>query len=146
MEAVIFAGLQASGKSTFYLERFFHTHVRVSLDMLKTRQREAVLLRTCIDMQQPFVVDNTNPTIAARAPYIALARAAGFRVTGYYFQSQPAACVARNSTRAPGAQVPALAIWGTAKKLQPASLDEGFDKLYTVRIAPEGGFVVEPAL
>ena len=36
MEAVLFVGLQASGKSTFYRERFFRTHVRINLDMLKT--------------------------------------------------------------------------------------------------------------
>ena len=40
VEAVIFVGLQGSGKSTFYRERFFDTHVRLSLDMLKTRHRE----------------------------------------------------------------------------------------------------------
>ena len=34
MEAVIFIGLQASGKSTFYRQRFFRTHVRTNMDML----------------------------------------------------------------------------------------------------------------
>jgi len=38
MEAVIFVGLQAAGKSTFYRERFFDTHVRINLDMLRTRR------------------------------------------------------------------------------------------------------------
>lgn len=32
MEAVIFVGIQASGKTSFYLERFFETHVRISRD------------------------------------------------------------------------------------------------------------------
>jgi len=36
MEAVIFTGIQAVGKSTFYKEHFFTTHVRINLDMLKT--------------------------------------------------------------------------------------------------------------
>ena len=40
MEAVVFAGLQASEKSSFFKERFFSTHVRISLDLLKTRNRE----------------------------------------------------------------------------------------------------------
>lgn len=39
MEAVIFVGVQASGKTMFYYERFFDTHIRLSLDMLKTRAR-----------------------------------------------------------------------------------------------------------
>ncbi|MBN1315005.1 MAG: hypothetical protein JXA42_06040 [Anaerolineales bacterium] len=37
MQAVIFIGIQATGKSTFFKERFFNTHVRISLDLLKTR-------------------------------------------------------------------------------------------------------------
>jgi transcriptional regulator with XRE-family HTH domain len=37
VEAIIFVGIQASGKSTFYRERFFDTHLRINLDMLKTR-------------------------------------------------------------------------------------------------------------
>ena len=40
MEAIVFIGLQASGKSSFYKERFFSTHVRISLDLLRTRNRE----------------------------------------------------------------------------------------------------------
>ncbi|HMA33465.1 MAG TPA: AAA family ATPase, partial [Chloroflexia bacterium] len=96
MEAVIFIGIQASGKSSFYQDRFFNTHVRINLDMLKTRHREDLLLRACLAMQQPFVVDNTNPTVAARAGYLLAARTAGFRVAGYYFESRVADCIRRN--------------------------------------------------
>jgi hypothetical protein len=47
MEAVILVGIQAAGKSTFYRERFA-THVRVSLDLLRTRHREHSLLAWCL--------------------------------------------------------------------------------------------------
>ena len=70
MEAVILIGIQGAGKSTFYRERFFDTHVRVSLDMLKTRHRERALLEACLATGQPLVVDNTNVTAAERARYI----------------------------------------------------------------------------
>jgi len=60
MEAVILIGIQASGKSSFYKERFFDTHVRINLDMLKTKHRQRVLLDACLAGKQPFVVDNTN--------------------------------------------------------------------------------------
>ena len=53
-------GIQGAGKSTFFKERFFDTHVRINLDMLKTRHREAILLDACIRAKQRFVVDNTN--------------------------------------------------------------------------------------
>ena len=87
MEAVIFVGIQASGKSTFYRERFFATHVRINLDMLRTRHRERQFFETCLRASQPLVIDNTNPTRAERQTYIAAAQAATFGVVGYYFQS-----------------------------------------------------------
>jgi len=39
MEAVILIGIQGSGKSTFYRDRFFNTHVRINLNILKRRSR-----------------------------------------------------------------------------------------------------------
>jgi len=144
MEAVIFIGLQATGKSSFYLARFFHSHIRINLDMLKTRRREDLLLRACLAMQQSFVVDNTNPTVEERARYILPARAARFQIVGYYFESSLAEAIRRNSTRVPEAQVPAKAIGATRKKLQLPAPGEGFDALYTVHIAPAGGFEVAP--
>ena len=48
MEALIFAGIQGSGKSACYRERFFDTHARISLDLLKTRHRERPFLETCL--------------------------------------------------------------------------------------------------
>ena len=35
-EIVIFVGIPASGKTTFYKERFFPSHVYVSQDQLRT--------------------------------------------------------------------------------------------------------------
>ena len=61
MEAVVFVGLQGSGKSSFFKERFFSTHVRISLDLLKTRHREQRFLEACLSTEQRFVIDNTNP-------------------------------------------------------------------------------------
>lgn len=87
MEAVLFIGIQGLGKSSFYKERFFNTHVRINLDMLKTKNRQRVLLNACLEGKQPFVIDNTNVTAEARSYFIAEAKAAGFRVVGYYFRA-----------------------------------------------------------
>src|SRR6478672_8936210 len=143
MEAIIFVGLQASGKSTFYKERFFDTHVRINLDMLRTRHRERLLLQACIEMKQRFVVDNTNSTSAQRAGYIAQAKAAGFAVVGYYFDASVSECIARNNKREGAARIPVIGIYASAKKLQVPALSEGFDALYCVRIEGGEGFVVE---
>jgi predicted ABC-type ATPase len=142
MEAVIFAGLQAAGKSTFYRERFFATHVRINLDMLRTRHREQLLLRCCLEMQQPFAVDNTNPTAAARARYISAARAAGFRVVGYYFAAPVADCLARNAARPASERIPVGGIYGANKRFVPPTPAEGFDTLYVVRTSAAGVFTV----
>jgi len=142
MNAVIFMGLQASGKSSFYRERFFRTHVRINLDMLKTRHREKRLLEVCIETSTAFVLDNTHPAVADRAEPIAKAKAAGFRVIGYFFESKIEDCKARNAGRHPDEQVPVLGILGARSRLELPKRAEGFDELWFVRMA-DGGFIVE---
>ncbi len=143
MEAVLFIGLQASGKSTFYQQRFFHTHVRISLDMLKTRNRETQLIQVCIQTRQPFVIDNTNPTQEERRKYIEAAKTAGFHVVGYYFKSQVEECKRRNENRPDSQQVPLVGVLGTYKRLEVPKLDEGFDELHYVRIGADNSFIID---
>ena len=142
MEAVIFVGIQGSGKSSFYKERFFRTHVRINLDMLRTRHRERLLLRACLEGKQPFVVDNTNPRAADRARYVAPARAAGFRVVGYYLQAALSDAIRRNAERPEAERVPVKGLVGTYNALELPTLAEGFDALYYVTL-DERGFAVQ---
>jgi len=142
MEIVIFAGIQAAGKSTFFRERFFDTHVRINLDMLKTRHREAVLLEACLAAKQAVVIDNTNLTVAARARYIAPAQHAHYRVVGYYFRSVVAESLERNAARTGARRVPDKGVLGAAGRLEIPKPEEGFDALHYVRI--DDGFIVEP--
>lgn len=138
MEAVIFVGVQGSGKTTFYLERFFATHIRLSLDLLRTRNREKLLLAACIEAKQPFVIDNTNPTIEERARYVAPALAAGFRVVAYHFDLPIGVCIARNAKREGKQRIPVPAIYKSMKSLQPPTLGEGFAILHTVHLSDDG--------
>ena len=143
MEAVIFIGIQGTGKSSFYRERFFHTHMRINSDMLKTPHRLRVLFNACLDARQPFVLDNTNVSRAVRAQFIEQAKIAGFRVVGYYFRSDIASALARNSERLAAARIPDRGVLGTYKKLEIPQRAEGFDALYYVQIDPAGEFQVE---
>jgi predicted kinase len=143
MEAVIFTGIQATGKSTFYTERFFRTHVRINLDMLKTRHRERILLEACIAAKQPFVVDNCNTSTEQRARYVVPAKAAGFRVVGYYFRSRLEDALRRNAARPGRESIPEKGVVAAYARLQVPSRDEGFDALYYVSIDSEGRFVIE---
>ena len=144
MEAVILIGIQGTGKSTFCRERLFHTHVRISMDMVQGRHRETILLTACLNARQAFVVDNPNPTREERARYITAARSAGFKIVGYYFESDVRDALARNELRGPRQRVPERGVRGTHARLQPPGLDEGFDALYRVRPgAANDDFVIE---
>lgn len=143
MEAVILVGIQATGKSTFYHHQFGRTHVRINLDMLKTRHREQQFLDTCLVTRQRFVVDNTNPTPAERQRYIQPAQQQGFSITGYYFESKLAAALIRNCDRAPDQRIPNKGIRGTVSRLILPTYDEGFDQLFYVRLLPHQQFSVE---
>jgi predicted kinase len=147
-ECVILIGLPASGKTTFYGQRFAASHAHVSMDRLPNsgRNKAARLtaeLTRALDANRPVVVDNTNPTIAVRAPLISLARARGAQIVGYYFEATTREAVARNSRRAGRARIPDVGIFATAKRLQPPSRAEGFDRLYRVRAHEDGAFEVE---
>jgi predicted kinase len=144
MQLVVFCGIQGAGKSTFYRERLSNTHIRLNLDMLKTRHRETILLHACLAAQQPTVVDNTNATVDRRAYYLRLARAAGFRTILYYFQSTVEEALARNASRVGKERIPDEAVRATFKRFQVPTPDEGFDEMYRVRIEPAGQFRVEP--
>src|SRR4051794_3047266 len=129
MEAIVLCGVQGSGKSTFYRDRFSETHVRVSLDLLRTRTREAAFMMLCLETRQPFVVDNTNPTPAERRRYVEPARAAGFRVVGYLVEVDEVEALARNREREGARRVPAAGLVGTARRLLRPTPEEGFDEL-----------------
>jgi len=143
MQAVILIGIQGTGKSTFFRERFFDTHVRISLDVLRTRNREKLFLKTCLESGQKFVVDNTNPSVEDRRRYILPAKAAGFEVVGFSFETEMTEALKRNRTRPEAQRIPVQGIFATHHKIQPPSYDEGFDRLYRVRIDPKSLFQVE---
>ncbi|MEP7284158.1 MAG: ATP-binding protein [Chloroflexota bacterium] len=143
MQAVIFIGVQASGKSTFYAHQFFKSHVRLNLDMLRTRHREQLLLNACLEAKQPFVIDNTNPTVEDRIRYIVPAHLHRFSVIGYYFQSSAKVALERNANRTGTEYVPEKALLGTYKRLQLPTFDEGFDQLFYVSVGENNTFVVQ---
>ena len=142
MQAVILIGVQGAGKTSFYRERFFETHVRISLDMLGTRERERLLVACCLHARQPFVVDNTNVLVSERAAYIPAAKSAGFRVIGYSFAPELRAAIARNKVRTDKKPLPVPAIIRSLKRLEPPTPQEGFDELFTIKLNSNGQFEI----
>ena len=138
MECVILIGLPASGKSTFFRQRFAGTHDHVSKDLLRNnrqpQRRQDQLIAASLASGRSVVVDNTNPTVAARAPVIALARKHGAEVTGYFFVTEAGDALRRNRAREGRERVPDVAIFTVRKRLEPPTIAEGFDRLYSVRM------------
>jgi predicted kinase len=134
MEVIVLCGVQGSGKTTLYRDRFAATHEHVSLDVLRSRAREAALIEACLQEGRPFVVDNTNPTPADRARYVEPARAAGFRVIGYLVEGD-------GRSEHVGPATTAV----TARRFVRPAPEEGFDELWHAAPAP-GGWRIEPLL
>ena len=138
VELVIFIGLQASGKSTFFRGRFAATHELISKDLFPNNRnrnrRQEERIGAALSAGRPVVVDNTNPTVEDRRTLVRQGREHGAKIVGYYFESTARECIERNRLRAGKAKVPDVAIYATAKKLVPPSYSECFDELFRVRL------------
>jgi predicted kinase len=93
---------------------------------------------------ESVVVDNTNPSIADRAAIIAIGRASGARIVGYFFDVTTRQAIARNAERRDKQKVPNVAIFTVAKRMQPPTREEGFDELFRVTLTPDRTFSVAP--
>ena len=140
LELIIFVGLQAAGKSTYYHANLAATHVHVSKDLMKNaRSRDATqqrMIDEALAAGRSVVVDNTNPTPYDRAPLIAQGRRHGARVAAYFFETSVKDAVVRNRKREGKARVPDVALFVTAKKLVPPTLAEGFDEVRAIAPLP----------
>jgi predicted kinase len=136
LELIVFIGFQASGKTTFYRERFAATHTLVSKDSFPNARnkaaRQARELAAALSAGQHVVVDNTHPSVEDRAPLFHIAKQYDAIVSAYYFPTPLADCLARNALRQGRARVPDVGLFATAKKLVAPSRDEGFAEIWHV--------------
>jgi predicted kinase len=140
MEMIVFSGIQGVGKTTYFQREFAYTHVRIGLDLMRTRNREDIILHACLAAQQPLVIDNTNPTAAQRARFASLGKAAGFRTKLYFFDAPLEIALVRNEQRAASMRVPEIGIRGTIAKLQHPTPAEPFDEIVVLTLDHEGNW------
>ena len=144
MQLIIFTGVQASGKSTFYQQYFYKTHLRINLDMLNTRHRENVIFEACLASKTKMVIDNTNMTRIDRARYMQRAKDAEFEVISYYFETDLESTLLRNAKREGKANIPEKGVKMTFQRLQIPHQSEGFDELFKVKLIENDGFAIHP--
>ena len=140
--------LAGGGQDDLYRQRLADGSVHTSMDLLRNNphpaRRQAQLIEQALQAGESVILDNTNPTAEDRAPLLALGKQHGYTIIGYYFLPDVSASLKRNAEREGKAKVPPVAIYATRKKLQPPSYSEGFAALYSVRIAEDGVFQVQP--
>jgi predicted kinase len=140
MELIVFVGLQASGKSTYYRTHFAATHVQVSKDLMKNvrnrEERQRRMIESELAAGRSVVVDNTNATPVVRAALIEIGKRRGARVIACYFETTVRDSVSRNRTREGSARVPDVALFAMARTLVPPTVAEGFDEVRVIAKLP----------
>jgi len=149
VELVLFTGIQAAGKTSFYRERFAVTHAHVSKDAWpnarKKEARQRRLVEEYLRTGRSVVVDNTNPTPEEREPLIAIGLAAGARVSSYSFVVTVEEALRRNAARAGRARIDDVGIFAVAKRLVMPTAAEGFHECFEVALTDTGFVVREPS-
>ncbi len=165
LDLVILVGIQASGKTTYYRRHLRGEYLHVSLDNwrgkgnVRAKEHGAILEALASaggsgGRVRGVVVDNTNTTSATRRRYFDYAAefsrdsGRGVRLVAYFFDADLESCLARNADRPKDAPVgtpyyvPPEALEKFQGMLQPPAHEEGFEKVFRVRIAEDGAFDV----
>ena len=159
---VILVGPPGAGKTTFYRARFAATHVHVGKDPMRNvrgrRARELALVDEALAAGRSVVVDDVNATVADRAALGAAGRRRGAAVVAHVLAADAAESLRRNRSRTGRARVPDVAVHVAARRFQPPTAAEGFDRLEAVRaeagrfapgeprdVAPRTVFLLSPA-
>lgn len=129
-ELVIFVGAPASGKSTYYAKNFADTHIRVNLDTLKRRSKEAKLCKFCLDNKLSLVIDNTNPTIKDRKKYIDMFIKEGYHIKCIHLRTCYETLIIRNNERQ--RHVPRRAIKAILKDTEYPTVAERIDEILII--------------
>ncbi|KAK5814906.1 polynucleotide kinase 3 phosphatase-domain-containing protein [Linnemannia elongata] len=146
-ELILFCGYPASGKSSFASKHILSTgqYEYVNQDTLKTKDKCLKAVDEGLKNKKAVVVDNTNPDVAARAPYIALAKKYNVPVRCFLFQADKDLATHNNYFRAFHRPLIAAAserlsemVFATfAKKYQEPTLKEGFSEIKKINFIPD---------
>ncbi len=79
-----------------------------------------------------MVIDNTNVTRESRKKYIESAKQNQYEIIGYFFESSIQDCLERNLNRKEA--INEIGIKAKYKDLEKPGFEEGFDKIFTVKI------------
>lgn len=146
LELVLFVGFPGCGKSTF-AKRFFlpFGYTIVNRDTLKTPAKCLQTAEASLSSKKSVVIDNTNPSAEARAPYIAMAKKYGAAVRSFHFGHDAKLANHMNCMRARlgiSARVSSIAYNMFKSQFEAPKGSEGIDE--AVEIPPTADFTDLP--
>ncbi|KAK3808320.1 MAG: polynucleotide kinase 3 phosphatase-domain-containing protein [Benniella sp.] len=147
-EVIVFCGYPASGKSSFAQKHILSAgeYDYVNQDTLKTRDRCLKATEESLRNNRAVVVDNTNPDVPARAPYIALAKKYKVPVRCFLFTADRDLATHNNYFRACHRQwmeaarrerLPEMVFATYAKRYTEPTLEEGFTEIKKINFVPD---------
>ncbi len=142
-EMLIIVGPPGSSKTTFCERTLIPLgYVWVNNDTLKSKEKCLKVAREGIQAGKSVVIDNTNPTAEARAPYIALAKGSGIPVRALVFEAAVNKDLAWHlhavRVSAGGRSVPSVAFHSFWSKYEQPEEKEGFQAVLTINLVPKG--------
>jgi bifunctional polynucleotide phosphatase/kinase len=141
LHVIIFCGLPASGKSSFYsnhLERLGYSYV--SRDQLKTMDKCYKRLEKLLEKKQNCVIDNINVENASRLKWISICNKFSATPLLFYFDIKVEQALHNNIFRrliGSNSPVTDLVIRTQNKNFVKPNVNEGFESIFKINFVPK---------
>ena len=143
-EMVVMVGYPGSGKS-FFTEKELEQrggYTRVNRDTLKTKEKCLKVAEEALAAGHSVVIDNTNPDVEARAPYLALAKRYKVPVRAFVMQTTFDEAMHNNMFRevisnGENEHVPSVVYYTFRKKYIEPTVGEGYTQVVKTFFRPK---------
>jgi len=142
-ELIVMVGMQASGKSSFVRKYLVPKgYVRINRDTLKTQEKCVSEAKKALSSGSSVVIDNTNPDVASRNKYIAIANQSGIPCRCFVMTTPRKLAEHLNVFReiisgGKAPRIPDIAYNVYQKKYKEPTAAEGFTQIHKCNFIPE---------